>query len=207
MKAGQKVALGDSATFTVAPLDATDTSADAGKNLALLVDDVNFRNGMTVPMTADFVARFKLAQPAACATKLRCSYDRPNNPFWTDCDTGANTFTINKDLLASGLQYVSAQASCGDQLGPILTVFFYGVPANYEPLMLRAIKDSTGRRIVNLVKADDCPESQQKFECSEDAFDPFTRCVNGNVVDAPGTAFRMRLVCDNRTGPALNLGN
>lgn len=205
IKGGRKVAFGESATFTVAPGASGADEPDAKNPLTLAVADPGFRNGMTVPLNKSFVAPFKFVAAPGCDAKLKCSYDSRTSPFWTDCDANAASFTINKDLLAAGLQYLSAQASCGDRLGPILTIFFYGVPEDYQPMMLRDVQDANGRHIANLVKADDCPESQQKFECAETADEKFGPCTNGNVVDAPAAGFRIRILCDGRPGPALSL--
>lgn len=201
----QMVAVGESAEFTILPgtggaIDATD---QARNNLTLTMADANFVDGAAVPVTKDFVANFKFVQAPQCQPTLRCKYDSRTSAFWTDCDENKTSFTIPQALLASGLQYLSAQATCGDQIGPILTVFFYGVPDNYEPLMLQALKDSTGQYFASLVKADDCPISQQTFQCAESSTDEFELCTNANVLKDPPAGYRMRLVCDGRTGPTL----
>jgi hypothetical protein len=203
VKGGDKLAFGDSPTFTVAP--GANADEETANPLALSLADKDFHNGQTWALSKDFVARFAVPKVDGCNVELKCSYDSRTSPFWTSCDASGDSFTINKELLASGLQYLSAQASCGDRLGPILTIFFYGVPDDYQPLMLRDAKDSQGRHILNPIKADDCPPSQQVFECSENAQDPFVKCLGGNVVDAPGDGYRVRLVCDGRIGPAITL--
>jgi hypothetical protein len=202
---GATAAIGESEPFTILPgtggaFDADDNPRNA---LTLVNGDKSFVNGGTVSLDKDFVAAFAFAKKPAlgCKAEMRCKYDSRTSAFWTDCD---GSYTIPKELLALGLQYLSVQASCGDDVGPILTYSFYGVPKDYAPMMLREIKDGNDRHIVNLVKADDCPLSQQKFECAETAEDDFATCAN--VVDAPAAGFRIRVTCEDRVGPELVLG-
>ncbi len=206
---GQKVAFGASATFTVEPQNQAGPDGEVKSPLALEVSDPAFANGQIVKMTEDFTARFRFADDAAaralgCEPSLKCSYDSRTSPFWTACDAGSGSFTVDKDLLALGVQYLSVQARCAEHVGPILTMFFWGVPAGYEPMKLRAITDGEGRHVVSLIKADDCPD-KQSYECSEAADDPFGACVNGNSVDNPPKGFRIRMSCGGKPGPALDL--
>jgi hypothetical protein len=211
-KDGLKVAVGASDRFKI--LAGTGGAFDAHNNprnpLTLVVDDAKFVDEMAIPMTADFAARFRFAnkRPAsACKAKLKCQYDSQQSGFWTDCDAGAASYTVSKELMALGRQSLSVQASCADELGPILTMTWYGVPAGYQPLMLRVVKDPQKRQIVNLVKANDCPASlSQTFECAEPNDDDFALCPSGgNTFDNPPSGYQVRIVCDGKAGPILKL--
>jgi len=206
-KSGAIVALGESTTFTIMPSTTKqvgDVETHGTGDLALQIDDANFANGMTVPLSKDFTAHFRFASGTpSCAAQVRCKYDSRTSPFWTTCSEDGKSFTVTKDLLALGLQYLTVQAICGDQAGPELTLFWYGVPDNYQPLALTDVKDANGRHIVTLVKDDDCPESQQQFQCAALGSDAFALCPNGNVLDNPVQGSRIRLTCQDQTGPAL----
>lgn len=210
MKDGVATAIGESQPFTV--LAGTGGDVDPDNNprnpLNLQIDDLAFANGAIVPMTKDFVLKFKFTKEPKCdQLEVRCQYDSRTSPFMVDCDEGGKSFTISKDLLALGLQYFTAQAFCAGEPGPALTVHWWGVPdETYQPLALTVIKDSSERNIVNLIKADDCPESMQRFECAAAGSDEFALCANGNVIDQPEAGYRVRMTCEGRQGPALTLG-
>ncbi len=206
LRDGATTAIGESAPFSVLPGTggAFDPENNPRSPLNLALDDKDFANGMTVPMTKDFIAKFKFSAAPTCKATLKCQYDSRTSPFWVDCDKSGTSFTVAKDLVAMGLQYLAVQASCDGQIGPILTLFWWGVPdATYQPLALSVIKDQKRRNIVNLIKSDDCPESMQKYECAAKAEDDFSLCDNGNVIDAPQAGFRVRLTCEGRQGPVL----
>lgn len=211
IKDGVTTAIGESEPFQVLPGTGGDVDAENNPRnpLNLQVDDVTFANGATVPMTKDFVAKFKFTKAPSCEAgklQVRCQYDSRTSPFWVDCDEGGNSFTISKDLLAMGLQYLAVVASCGDEPGPILTLFWWGVPdESYQPLQLSEIKDDAGRHILSLVRDDDCPESLQAFECAPAGTEEFARCANGNVVDNPDAGYQVRMTCEGRQGPVLSL--
>lgn len=206
LKDGNMVSLGESRVFTVAPVSQETIDNSEQGSMVLMSDDASFSNGMALPYTKDFVAKFKFAsakQPTDCKIELRCKYDSRTSQFWTSCDKNASSYTVGKDLMASGLQYLSAQATCSDRVGPILTMFWYGVPDDYKPLMLQAVRDQSGKAIVSLIRDTDCPEGQQVFECSPNATEPFEKCETGNAFAAPAKGSRVRMHCDTQTGPEL----
>jgi hypothetical protein len=207
LKDGAVTAIGESAPFTILPGTGgiNDPDNNPRNPLTVALDNPGFSNGMTVPMTQDFVAKFKYANKPTCQARMQCKYDSRSSPFWNDCDAGGESFTVKKDIMAAGLQYLSVQATCGDQVGPILTLFWYGVPDGYKPMMLNAVQDGQGRHIVNLIKSDDCPESQQRFECAAKADGEWSLCENGNVIDNPAAGASVRLRCSDATGPVLTL--
>jgi hypothetical protein len=211
-KDGVTVAIGESQPFTILPGTGGELDPDNNPRhpLNLQIDDIGFANGATVPMNKDFVAKFKFTKQPGCEAQLRCQYDSRTSSFWVDCDEGGKSFTIPKDTLAMGLQYLGVYAQCpGEEPGPILTMFWWGVPdETYEPLQLTEIKDNAGRHIVSLVRADDCPESLQAYECmvpSATFGEEWARCANGNVIDDPAAGQQVRMSCEGRQGPALKL--
>lgn len=204
LKNSNLVSAGESKVFTVSAMSQESSESPDQGSLVLIMNDSKFSNATTLPITSDFTARFKFAtanQPKECKPELRCKYDSRTSQFWTTCDKDASSYTVSKDLMAMGLQYLSVQATCSDRIGPILTVFWYGVPEKYQPLMLQSVSDPTGRAIVSLVRDTDCPEGQQVFECSADANTAFNKCETGNSLATPKKGFRVRMVCDNQTGP------
>jgi hypothetical protein len=204
LKDGSLVSVGESRVFTVSPVaqDAID-NAEQG-SLVLMLDDAGFTNAAPLPVNADFKAKFKYVsanQPKDCKPQLRCKYDSRTSQFWTSCDLNSSSYTVSKDLMAIGLQYLSVQATCADRVGPIFTMFWYGVPESYKPMMLQAVRDQSGRAFVSLIRDADCPEGQQIFECAADATAPFVKCETGNSIAAPQKGYRVRLQCDSQTGP------
>jgi len=204
VKDGNMISAGESKVFTVSPLSQGDIDGVDRGSLSLVMDDPSFSNASTLPISSDFIAKFKFAeknQPKDCSPIFRCKYDSRTSQFWTSCDQNAPSYTVSKDIMAMGLQYLSIQATCSDQVGPIYTIFWYGTPDNYQPLMLQAVKDQAGKAIVSLVRDADCPESQQIFECSPDANTAFMKCETGNAIADSKKGARVRLHCDNLTGP------
>lgn len=204
LKNGNLVSAGESRLFTVSPLSESLSESPDESSLVLVMNDATFSNAMALPIAKDFTAQFKFAtakQPADCKAELRCKYDSRTSQFWTTCDKAASSYTVSKDIMALGLQYLSVQATCSDRIGPILTVFWYGVPEKYQPLMLQPVSDPSGRAIVSLVRDADCPEGQQIFECAADANTAFNKCETGNSLAAPKKGFRVRMQCDSQTGP------
>lgn len=208
MKDGVPVAFGESAPFTVLPGTggAYETDGDPRHTLMLVSDDPAFVNGMTVPLSKDFKTSFKLAGKPNCEHKIRCSYDSRTSRFWTECDVGDTSYTVPKELLAVGIQFLSVQASCGERVGPALSLFWFGVPDDYAPLMLRAVRDPQGRQIVELLREEDCKEGlARKYECAAPGSDEFDACTDSNVFDKPAQGLRVRLSCAGTFGPALAL--
>ncbi len=211
IKDGIATALGESDVFSIQAGTGGEVDVDNNPRnpLNLQIDDITFANGATVPMNKDFVAKFKFTKPPTCAVpvEVRCQYDSYSSAFWVDCDEGNASFTISKDLLAMGLQSLEVVASCAGEPGPVLAMFWWGVPdESYLPLQLTEIKDNAGRHILNLVRADDCPEALQTFECAAAGTEEYARCANGNVVDNPEAGFQVRMTCEGRQGPVFKLG-
>lgn len=204
LRDGAAVAFGSSAVFTVLPVSAgAEADSDPKSGLAL-VPDAAFSNGMIVLMNKDFKASFKFANTPECEAKVLCKYDSRTSQFWTECDSGSQSFTVAKDLLALGAQYLSVQASCGDRLGPILTLQWYGVPEDYQALMLKDVRDPNGRHVVELIREDDCVEGQaRKFECAVKDATEFEQCVDSNTFDKPVAGSRVRFNCAGTAGPEL----
>jgi hypothetical protein len=213
LKNGEIVAVGASRPFTITPADAGgEDSQDRKHPLTMTLDQkstATFTNGAAVGITKDFTLFFRFAaEPTKCkkAPVVSCSFGAKTSAFWTECDTGGRSYTVSKDSLAYGLQYLSVRAQCDGDVGPALTLFWYGVPENYKPLMLRAVADGKGRSVVNLVKADDCAESEQKFFCAPANSDEWAQCPDGNVFDNPGVGSQVRLACGDERGPVLVFG-
>ena len=205
IKGGTIVALGESPSFAVAPLSvgATVGGGNAAPLQVMLADQA-FTNGMIAPLSKDLAVRFQLVAKAPCpAPTIQCRLGLPETAMWSACDAGDQSFTVPAAVMAAGRQFLSVQAACADQFGPIFSVYWYGVPDNFQPLMLRELRDSAGRYVVNLVKADDCPVAEQKFFCASAAKPEFSACAN--VIDQPESGTRVHVVCGERTGPDLML--
>jgi hypothetical protein len=205
---GGVVNLGETPTFSVNPSVGGTVGSEVGVELVLEQSDPEFVNGMAIVRDQIKTFTFKLRNPAPCdSPQFRCRYDSRTSNFWTNCDSGKASYTLPKGVMALGLQYLSVQAACPLQVGPELTYFWYGVPSGYEPLMLASVKDSTSRYVLNLVKADDCPEGDQKFECAQPGqTDQWSLCQqteNANVFDNPQDGFRVRLACGDKKGPVF----
>jgi len=203
-------AVGESVVFSVLPgVLGVLTSGAGPATMALVLDDPGFVNGGNWSLNRDFVVRFKLLTKAGCeGVQVKCKYDSLGSRFWTNCDANGTSYSVAKDQLALGLQYLTAQASCADKVGPPLRLFWYGVPEDYQALMLRDVSDANNRHTVDLIKQDDCPEgSQRRYECAVPAAASFSACVgNGNSIDRPVPGYRVRLNCGGVPGPALVIG-
>jgi hypothetical protein len=171
---------------------------------AVKLANQDFIENGTLPVGTDYVFKFELAKTAQCPSgiKFQCRYDSRTSPFWVPCSDGA--FKVSGSLMASGLQHLAAQAVCGDEVGPITTVAWYGVPKDYKPLMLGAIKDANSRYALYLYRALDCPLSQQAFLCGDTACPANAQTKNLIGPVAAGTVVKLR--CGDDTGPALTLG-
>jgi hypothetical protein len=214
LKNGQKIALGATPKFTIRDTNRntnvsrsdTDKKSDP---LTLRNSDPQFFDQMALPISEDLTIKFELAYPktsGSCKVETKCQYDSRTSLFWTKCNDDGMSYTVSKTVMALGLQSFSAQASCGNKLGPILTLSWFGVPKDYQPMMLRAVRDRQKNVIVNLVKASDCPSANaQQYECSDAGADFFTPCAKNNVLKAPSAGYRVRLVCEGLTGPILAL--
>ena len=204
-------AVGESPVFTVAPGVTGALISTSGPNsLALALDDPNFSNGGNWSLGKDFTVRFKMiGKPSCDQPQVKCKVDSRTGWFWVSCDAGGTSFSIAKEQLALGLQFLTVQASCPDRVGPPLSLFWYGVPDGYQPLMLRDISDAHHRHIVDLIKQDDCPYGSQRiYECAPNAADSFSACAaNSNSIDQPQAGYRVRLTCATAVGPVLVLGS
>jgi hypothetical protein len=216
LKSGAPAAFGESAPFTILPGATGSEDEDPKTSLRLVVDDAAYRDAMPVPMAQDFVARFKLAGTPECASgpvQVKCKYDSRTSQFWTQCDAPlagtSGSYTVAKALLALGEQVLQVQAGCGDRLGPVLTMSWSGVPDGYEPLMLKDVKDQSGRHLVELIRDADCPEGQpRKFECrfpSAQGAGEFEQCQDSNSFANPPAGSKVRFRCADQTGPELAL--
>jgi hypothetical protein len=191
--------------ITVLPSNAgggADVVSLAQQPLAIIIDDVNFNNGMAVKRSQDLILKFRFINKPECEPQVRCNYDSRTTAMWPLCDTPTSK-TIAKGVMAAGLQFLTVQASCEGVVGPKLELFWYGVPDNYEPLMLQTVSDTNKRHIFTLIRAEDCAESMLTWKCASPGQDQFTPCDKGNVMDAPPTGFRIKAVCDTREGPAF----
>ena len=205
-RSGTSVLAADKVKITVLPSNSTTTVDDAtlaSMPLALVIDDSTFVNGMPIKRSAQFTAKFRFVRAPDCSVTVRCAYESEQSAMWPVCDT-PSTKVIPKGLMAAGPQHLSVQASCPDKVGPKLTMFWYGVPDNYEALMLQGLKDTNKRMIFTLIRSEDCPTSQLKFECAGAAASAaFAACEKGNVLDNPPTGSRVRATCGEKTGPTL----
>jgi len=176
----------------------------AQQPLSLIIDDPNFSNGMAIKRSQDLILKFRFINQPECEPQVRCNYDSRTTAMWPLCDSPTSK-VITKDVMASGLQFLTVQASCEGLVGPKLELFWYGVPDKYEPLMLQSISDNKNRHIFTLVRAEDCPESMLTWKCAAPGTEEFTPCENGNVFDAPPKGFRIKAVCGPTEGPSFSI--
>jgi hypothetical protein len=202
---GKRVATGTSPTFTIAKGVVGSTSEDPTNPLSLRFTDPKIRFGITASKSTDFVLQFALVRANACEKpEYRCRLDGPGSYFWTACDENSTSFTVKTSVIAIGPQDISIQARCGDAVGPILNLRWYGVPDDYQDLMLQDLTDGQGRHLVDLVRDLDCPKDKRRFECSVSQGN-FSLCTNANQFTNPPKGLRVRLSCDGRDGPPLTL--
>jgi hypothetical protein len=198
---GKRVATGTSPVFTVAKGSIGTTSEDTSNPLSLKFTDPHVQFAMTAPRSKDFTVNFSLVRPNACdKPEFRCRLDGAGSFFWTACDEKSNSFTVKSSIIATGPQDLSIQARCGDVVGPILNLRWYGVPDNYQDLMLQDLNDGNGRHLLELVRDIDCPKDKRRFECSVGQ-ESFSLCPNANQFTSPPKDLRVRLSCDGRVGP------
>lgn len=202
---GRRVATGASQTFTITRGSLGTTTDDPNHPLALRFTETRLRFGMTAPKAKDFVLSFALVRPLACAQPtFRCRLDTPISPFWTVCDQSGKSFTIKSALIAFGPQDVGIQASCGENVGPVLNLRWYGVPDDYQEMQLQDLTDGQGRHLVELMRDIDCPREKRRYECSS-RDENFTLCANANQLTYPASDFKIRMNCEGRIGPTLVL--
>ncbi len=198
-------AMGRSNSFIIVPTDSVGGNQNDSQNpLNLVLDDPNFKQNMAWKSDRDFKVSWKFFKKPTCNVKLKCRYPSKQSPFWVDCDKSGTSFTFPRESMATGLQFLTVQATCENTRGPELNLQWYGVPVNYQPLMIQDISDSNDRHIFNLVKSNDCSSYDDlKFVCSRTTGADFSACENGNVVDNPPPGFRIRASCKGQMGPAL----
>lgn len=184
-----------------ADLNAARNEVNAKHPLALAIDDPNFSNGSAIKVGTSVTIKFKHRNDPQCTPEYQCSYDSRTNMVWRACDNKTSE-TIPKGLMARGLQYLSVQAHCGDTVGPVMQVFWYGVDQDYVPLALNTfLMGKNKSRTFLLSKANDCPEGLLKFECSASAREAFRVCKNKQPTINAG--FRIRAVCNGTPGPTF----
>ena len=208
-KDGQTVAVGESALFTVVPAGDVTNSLDGESSnpLILTIDDDSFENGQTVDMTKGKSFKFKLVasddrQLKDCTTSYRCSFGPMVSNFTNQCEGNQPAYTVTPAMMALGLQHLTIQATCGEEEGPKYLISWYGVPSNYENMMLYSTKDSQDNHLVQLVRAADCPDDK-RFECAGAGATDYKLCQNGNRLTKPAQGSKIRLSCNGKKGPLL----
>lgn len=203
---GRVIALGESAPFTVIP-DGSD-AVDALDPLFVAMAGDEFTPGMTLDATKEYTFKFAVnAAKAGCQPDLYCRYGGVHNDLWAICDAkAALSFKIEAGLMAMGRQELAVQGRCSDRVGPTSTFYWYGVPADYQHLAVRAVGDSNKRYILYLAKQDDCPTANVRFECAAPGSDDdFALCPSGSTIENPEQGARVRASCDGKKGPVLTL--
>jgi hypothetical protein len=198
-------ALGSSKKFIILPADGIGGNQDEKNPLNLVLDDSNFKQNMAWRNDQDFTVRWKFFKKPICQPVVKCRYPSKQSPFWITCSEDGRSFTFPKETMATGLQFLTVQASCDNIRGPELNLQWYGVPVSYEPLMIQDASDSNDRHILNLIKSDDCSSYDElRFVCSRTTGEDFKACENGNVVDNPQPGFRIRATCGSKIGPPIS---
>ena len=201
---GKRVATGASQIFTITKGVVGTSTDEPNHPLALRITDPNIKFGMTVQKSKDFVIPFAFVRVGPCQKKeFRCRIGSPVSPFWTVCDLDKDAYTVKSALINMGPQDIGIQALCGDQVGPILNLHWYGVPDDYQDLMLQDLSDGQGRHLIDLIRDIDCPVEKRRYECSASG-GAFSLCPNSNQLSQPAPGFKIRLSCEGRFGPALS---
>ena len=201
---GKRVATGASQIFTITKGVVGTSTDEPNHPLALRITDPNIKFGMTVKKSKDFVIPFAFVRVGPCQKKeFRCRIGSPVSPFWTVCDPDKDAYTVKSALINTGPQDIGIQALCGDQVGPILNLRWYGVPDDYQDLMLQDLSDGQGRHLIELVRDIDCPIEKRRYECSTSG-GAFSLCPNSNQLSQPAPGFKIRLSCEGRYGPVLS---
>ena len=208
-KDGRTVAIGETALFTVVPAgDVTNPLDGESTNpLILTVADDAFENGQAIDKTKGESFAFKLVaseerQLKDCTTNYRCSFGPSVSNFMTQCDGNQPAYTVTPAMMALGLQHLTIQATCGEEEGPKYSIYWYGVPSNYENMMLYSTKDSQDNHLVQLVRATDCPDDK-RYECVGAGATNYKLCENGNRLTKPAQGSKIRLSCNGKKGPPL----
>jgi hypothetical protein len=204
---GETVAVGASNRIEIKSLEVIEPAATP---LQVRLNNEDFAAGQNLNRNSDYTFLFELETPPDsqlkdCDLKYLCNYDSRINPFWNDCSEGS--FVIEAALMALDIQYLSIQATCDLEVGPIFTTHWFGVPDEYSELMVSQIVDgNSGRHYVSLVKQSDCQESSKLvFECAENGGEDFEKCDEGNVIENPTVGLKVRASCDEIKGPPLTL--
>jgi len=189
----------------------TMTSTDASvAPLTLEIDDAKFASGMAVKVSEGLTAKFRFHATPICTPKVECSFDSRSSNVWRLCDQ-ATQQQILPAMMARGLQFLSVRAQCGDQVGPILQLHWFGVGDDYTLLGLQSTVFTTRKAgveskdyVFGLVKANDCPLGLLKFECAERGAD-FQACPS--LKKNPPEGFRIRANCNGQVGPVFLKAN
>jgi hypothetical protein len=203
MKQNEMISIGET-RFETGSRETTqqenEPASDSNHPLYLEIANADFVNGGAVNIEKEFLLKFRFKNSPACKPSIRCTIDKSDGQFSPLCNL-SDGFRFEADLIARGLQYLKAQASCDGKTGPELIAYWYGVPSGYEPLKLESLSVGLDNKIFRLVKINDCPEDLLKFECSEATSTSFTSCAPTRRT--PKAGFRIRANCNNQIGPVL----
>lgn len=207
LRAGEIVAIGESAPFTISAEHLPQINPDDSDPLRLSLTNADFVTGTALSVNQEYKFQFALPQPESCQAELYCRYGGNSADFWSKCnDQNNRQFVVDVGLMAMGRQSLTVQARCSDKIGPSLELTWYGVSDDYQALTLSSVADPQGKTFVYLMKSDDCPASQLSFECNEHTEgNDWALCPLNNVLEKPASGSRVRASCDGRKGPPLVL--
>jgi hypothetical protein len=155
-------------------------------------------------LKTDFV--FQIREPKSCLTELvvYCRFGSPStNSPWTLCNTN-QSMTLSPESQSLGRQSVEIEARCGDTIGPRLIVAMDAVSEDYEFLKLSYLKDQTNRFFLFPMRESDCALDDRRYECKTPG-GSFSRCLQANILKDLKETVEVRLVCQDKIGPTMNV--
>jgi hypothetical protein len=179
-----------------------DRPAASEETLMVQPKMANWRNGQTVNEGSELELTFAVPNDPRCEGGITFEhrFDKPSGTVPV-----VNVKDVVKVTAVSGRQSHVVQASCGDVRGKPVEVYWYGVPADYQPLMLKIVKaDAYG---IGLAKEDDCPLGLLQIECAsgEAEFKAEACKLRGNIIPITLTGAKVRGRCGSTAGPATTL--
>jgi hypothetical protein len=111
----------------------SDSSDSHDPKLTLAIADINFVIGDSVKLGEPLTLKLKFLadNDVGCTPKFNCALSKDNLAQLKECNgfvAKSLTMTFPAELIEKGVQYFSIQASCGNRVGPPLSVYWRGSP-------------------------------------------------------------------------------
>lgn len=195
--------LGKFAEGSAALVYSKDRPAASVDTLAIQLKGDSWRNGQTAVEGTDLEFKLSLPNDPRCDTSI--TYEHRYDKMVGTIPV-VNGQVNAKAKVVSGKQAHVIQARCGDVRGTPFEIYWYGVPADYKPLMLKMVKADA--YAVSLVKDDDCPAGLLQLECAAGASTEFKveSCkLRGSTLPLAAAGTKVRARCGASTGSELVL--